>query len=328
MRIAEIIQKLELKKLLEQRASKIRKFILWKKVAFCSECGSEVFVPDLRDENLELMDKAYRKSEELISVSEIKEILDKYDIGKRPLSQLLGWGETTLTRFVSGDIPSKAYSDMLKMINESANQYLEFLKKNKDKITLVAFNKSYAAAYKLKDTVKIGDIENKIESASNYIISRSIEITPLALQKQLYFTQGFHNAFTGKFMFEEDCEAWVHGPVYRNIYNKYKDHGYNPIVDSRANFENYDLTEIEIEVLDAVIRYFGCYSGKILERITHVEPPWKQTRIGLSDDVNTERIIEKELIREYFKQVYEKYNMINVADINDYAVDMFMKTRN
>ena len=33
------------------------------------------------------------KKKGLISVSEMELILDKYDIGKRPLSLLLGWGE-------------------------------------------------------------------------------------------------------------------------------------------------------------------------------------------------------------------------------------------
>ena len=79
-------------------------------------------------------------------------------------------------------------------------------------------------------------------------------------------------------MFNEDCEAWVHGPVYREIYFKYKDHGYNPIDDNQKQFECFDLSDSEKEVIDAVINYFGCYSGKILEKMTHATTPWKESK--------------------------------------------------
>ncbi|MCD4714062.1 MAG: DUF4065 domain-containing protein [Clostridiales bacterium] len=297
------------------------------KIAYCSVCGSEIFASELRDANIEAMDSAYRITEGLITVPEIENLLEKYNIGKRPMSLLLGWGETTLTRFVSGDIPSKTYSDLLIRIGESPDAYLELLISNKDKIVEAAFRKSFDATTKVLSKTNTCIIDTKIESACNYIISRSVEITPLALQKLLYFTQAFHKVFEGNFMFDEDCEAWVHGPVYREIYSKYRNRGYNPIEDSLEQFDCFDLTESEREVIDAVINYFGCYSGKILETMTHIEPPWKDTRAGLSENEVSNRIIRKELIERYFNQVYEKFNMLNVADIRDYSGDLFEKIR-
>ena len=43
------------------------------------------------------------------------------------------------------------------------------------------------------------------------------------LQKILYFIQGIYSATYDEFLFEENCEAWVHGPVYRNVYFLFKD---------------------------------------------------------------------------------------------------------
>ncbi len=297
------------------------------KAAYCSDCGNEIFVSELRDENLAVMDRAYRIAEGLIFVSEILDLLEKYDIGKRPMSLLLGWGETTLTRFVNGDIPSKTYSDLLKRMYVSPDDFLELLIKNKDKITEAAYKKSFEATNRIISNIKICVVESKIESACNYIISNSVEITPLALQKLLYFTQAFHKVFAGNFMFDEDCEAWVHGPVYRDIYFKYKDHGYNPIEDSLKQFECFDLSENEREVIDAVINYFGCYSGKVLEIMTHFEAPWKETRNGLAEEEVSNRIIRKDIIERYFNQVYEKFNMLNITDIKDYSEDLFEKIR-
>ena len=49
--------------------------------------------------------------EEVISIPEIAAILNNYRIGKKPLAKLLGWGETTIIRYMDGDVPTKEYSD-------------------------------------------------------------------------------------------------------------------------------------------------------------------------------------------------------------------------
>lgn len=108
------------------------------KAAYCNECGSEIFVSEIRDNNLNMLDKAYREEEGLISIDEIKMILEKYDIGKRPLSLLLGWGEGTVTRYLDGDTPTKQYSDTLKKILKDSGYLMELLEKNKDEITNLA----------------------------------------------------------------------------------------------------------------------------------------------------------------------------------------------
>ena len=35
----------------------------------------------------------------------------------------------------------------------------------------------------------------------------------------LYYIQGNYAAIYDKPLFDAPCEAWVHGPVYRNVYN-------------------------------------------------------------------------------------------------------------
>ena len=59
--------------------------------------------------------------------------------------------------------------------------------------------------------------DSKLSIIVQYLRYKCGDITPLALQKALYYVQGFYYAFEGQFLFEEDCEAWVHGPVYRNV---------------------------------------------------------------------------------------------------------------
>jgi len=292
------------------------------KTAYCEACKSEIFVSDIRDFNLKALDAAFREEENLIKVEDIEKILEVYDIGKRPLSLLLGWGEGTLTRYIDGDIPSKPYSDKLKRILKDRMYYLKLLEQNKDNITDVAFRKSKKAVN--EKPISIDEETNKIESAVRYLLMQTSEITPLALQKLLYFSQGFQKAFTNMFLFEEDCEAWIHGPVYRNIYDKYKNHGYNPIEED-LSYENINLSEDEKELLDHIISYFGRYSGKVLENMTHSEEPWRISRHGLKDFEASNRIIDKKEIGSYFISVKEKYKMLNFTDIKDYSEDLLSK---
>ena len=94
----------------------------------CDECKEEVYVPGLEDKNIEKIDEIYRNEKELITKPEIKKILTKYNIEKRPLSKLLGFGELTITRYLDGQIPSRKYSDILYEIlddEQSIKLYIE-----------------------------------------------------------------------------------------------------------------------------------------------------------------------------------------------------------
>ena len=296
-----------------------------RKEAYCKKCGSKIFVSEIRDENLKRIEDAFRKKEKLITLLEIKTILEKYDIGKRPLSTLLGWGDGTLTRYLNGDIPTKQYSDILARILKDPDFMEELLEQNKSKITEHAYNFCKASLTNIKKNMFISKDEEKIDGIVKYFLKKCIDITPLALQKLLYYAQGMNKAFNGEYLFENDCEAWVHGPVYKNIYSKYKNYGYNLIGEDLKKYEDIDLNEFEKEVLDSIVLNFGCYSGKILEKMTHNELPWRLTRKGLKDYESSDRIIEKKLISEYFNEIKKKYNMLNISDIKDYSVDLFDK---
>jgi len=293
--------------------------------AYCNECGSKIFIPEIHDQNLQKIDHAYREKAGIIKVTEIKELVEQYNTGKRPLSLLLGWGETTLTRYLDGDIPSKSYSEILKKVKDDYGYMRQLAEKNKSKATTKAYKDLIEAVKKLQNNNL--KTENKIDSVIKYLLKELGEVTPLALQKLLYYSQGFYKTFYDEFLFDNDCEAWVHGPVYKEIYFKYRDYGYNPIEDKSIKFENINLTEVEEELIDSVIDNFGCYSAKTLERMTHSEKPWRLTRKNLKPEEKSSEIIKKDLIADYFKDVHSKYQMLNVEDINDYSEEIFIKIK-
>lgn len=162
----------------------------------------------------------------------------------------------------------------------------------------------------------------KIDFAIKFFLNRCEDITLLALQKALYYTQGFNYAFNNNFMFKEDCQAWAHGPVYRDIYLKYKDYRFEPI-DKVDTFDDSVFSPTELAVLESVAKNICCYSGKVLEMFTHNERPWLELRVDIPDDAKMNMIISKEAIADYFVSVKERHNMLNPNDISLYAKSMF-----
>lgn len=291
------------------------------KVAHCINCGSEIYVSGVNDFNLRALYDEYRCENDIIPLDKVLEIPSKYAIGKRPLSLLLGWGEQTFSRYCDGDIPTKQYSDILQKIYTEPKYYEQILEENKKGgITQVAYNKSKQAVEKLlSGTVHE---KTKIDLAIDYLLSQCGDITPLALQKALYYIQGFYFAFYNTFLFSEDCQAWVHGPVYRDIYFRYRDYKYDSIAYNSA-FDDAVFSSAEKSIFESVVKNVCCYSGKVLEKFTHSETPWLIARGFLLENEASDNIIDKDDIGKYFHSVKKKYNMINPNDIKVYTQTMF-----
>ena len=289
--------------------------------AFCEKCGSEVYVAELEDENLKALYDAYRQKHDIISLEDIRAIPKKYNIGKRPLSLLLGWGEQTFSRYYDGDMPTKQYSKILQQIYADPAYYLSLLERSKGNLKSdKAYEKSKATTETLLD-ISV-EQRSKIDVVVDYLLSQCQDITHLSLQKALYYVQGFFYAFYQTFLFTEDCEAWVHGPVYREIYRRYSNYCFDPI-GSVNEFDVSSLPGEEKVLLDSIVRHVCCYSGKTLESFTHTETPWVSARVGLPADASSNRIISKQSIGEYFTSVKEKYSMLTPANIKDYTQNMF-----
>lgn len=302
-----------------------------KKISFvgleghCSICGEVVASNYIVDENLNRLDSQFRKEEGIITANEINEILLKYNIGKKPLSKLLGWGEVTLVRYLNGDMPTKIYSDVLYKIYNDENYMDEILEANKNLITNVAYEKVKQAIKNIRNEIVV---EKEIDLIAKYIIIKGVEVTQLSLQKLLYYAQGFYRAFTGKYMFEDDCEAWVHGPVFSNIYQKYKKFGSSNIEIEEDNELEDMISTDKKELLDIIIKYFGNYNGRALELMSHFEKPWQKARKGLLPNENSNTVINKNDMTEYFTDIINKYEMLSIFDIKNYSEDQFKKAIN
>ena len=273
-------------------------------VAVCADCGEEMSIPGLIDKNVQEIDEQYRAAEGLVSIDDIERLMKIYKIGKAPLSLALGFGEITISRYLEGQ---------------------KKLMENQKKLTDAAYRKAFTAAESIERLFSISD---KMLKVIAYIFEKLEEVTPLMLQKLLYFIQGVYSALYGKPIFEEDCRAWIHGPVYLEVYDLFRNFKYNPIDDARfAILEGKEdsLTEDEKRVIDLVVNTFGMYSGKALEKITHHEAPWLEARKGYGDSIPSNELLPKERIMNYYILINQKYGINTEAGLRTYIYDMLSK---
>lgn len=70
----------------------------------------------------------------------------------------------------------------------------------------------------------VKDIANKLLHRA-WMDESSELLSNMKLQKLLYYQQGFHLAYFGTPLFNEDIVAWQYGPVVPEVYEAYKSFG-------------------------------------------------------------------------------------------------------
>lgn len=302
-----------------------KEYELYLTTAICKECGCEMNLPGLIDKNIRERDAQYRIAEEIISVENIKKLMGIYHIGKVPLALALGFGEKTIGRYLDGQVPSKEYSDIMKKALTRPEYMKGLLARNRGNVGETAFKEAMKAVDELEGLFKVSD---KMLVNIAYIFEQMQEVTPLALQKILYYAQGIYMALSGTVLFPEDCYAWQHGPVYEKVYFLFRDFQYNPIDDNRFALlagRAKDLQDKEKEAVDLVIKSFGKYSGKVLEMITHNEKPWMDARGGYGMNEPSHIVIAKEGMKAYFEEISQEYGIDSVEGLNRYINAMLSR---
>ena len=100
-------------------------------------------------------------------------------------------------------------------------------------------------------------------------------LTNLKLQKLLYFAQTRYFVLTGTPLFENEMQAWAHGPVIPDVYHSFKSFGSNILNladDDQFDFDIFDedTNQFLLEIWDT---YGGIAAWKLRD-MTHAERDW------------------------------------------------------
>ncbi len=142
------------------------------------------------------------------------------------------------------------------------------------------------------------------------------KISPMKLQKLVYFAHGWFLALTGQSLIDERIQAWQFGPVIPELYHEFKAFGNGPITvvasDVRwtpaLSIYNPQLQDCDgnedvgyaRDVIRKTWEVYKLYSAVQLSNATHVDgSPWAETYV----QGNRSRVIDDSRIRDYFEKL-------------------------
>ena len=146
----------------------------------------------------------------------------------------------------------------------------------------------------------------EINQVANYICCYLIEAgappSLLKLHKLLYYVQAWNLALYDKPLFNEKFQSWVHGPVSRVIYDRFKGtKNMLSTIDRKDIPDCLDLPESVASHIGEVLEAYGDFSGTQLEELTHKELPWIKAREGLERFERSTRAISEDDMRNFYK---------------------------
>lgn len=142
---------------------------------------------------------------------------------------------------------------------------------------------------------------------ADYLLAEANErgelLTPLKLQKLLFYADAWYMALFDEELTTEQFQAWVHGPVALSQWHRFKEYQWRPIVEDISKPE---LASATCKHLDEIMDVFGSESATALEIMTHQEKPWVEARDGLPDHVPSTARISKETTKLFYRSVAEE----------------------
>lgn len=119
------------------------------------------------------------------------------------------------------------------------------------------------------------------KAIANKFSNYSSSITQMKLQKLVYIANGWSLAITDIPLVDAEIEAWLGGPVIREIWDHIRDHGLNSenkLCNPTTSIPyDVELSKMEEQIIEYVWKKYGDYSGSELSTMTHKEnTPWSK----------------------------------------------------
>lgn len=127
------------------------------------------------------------------------------------------------------------------------------------------------------------------KSIANFFLdlakARGDKISPMKLQKLVYYAHGWFAGYTGKPLINESVEAWQYGPVIPSLYREFKQFGSGEIGVKASVMDGFEIVEVPPpedegmrKFLTSVWESYGKYTGIALSEMTHAAgSPWHET---------------------------------------------------
>jgi uncharacterized phage-associated protein len=241
----------------------------------------------------------------VVTPADISALPERYAIGKRPLSLLLGWGELTYTRLLDGNTPSQQHAVELRRLIDDPAAFARLLETGRNRITETAYMRSFRAVDQL-----LIDQGGAIRATRIFVVADRIcmlakgDLTPGALQRLVYYAHGSSFAALGVPLFDELPRAAAAGPEYERITKGYSFEEIQRAACEETPMDADILTKQEVSVIDAAYDRYGDYSGQALARMSREGAPWKKARkrADASKSESGSEVITAKSMKKFFSK--------------------------
>lgn len=157
-----------------------------------------------------------------------------------------------------------------------------------------------------------------INTVADYIILRLTSdeentLINLKLQKLLYYLQAWSLGINKEPFLNCKFEAWVHGPVSRELYNRFRASKTLYSFISKDDVDKNDTSYVRIEEEDRrfinyILDNYAGFSGTELEAMTHNEQPWIEARHGIGPMESCINVISEGTMIDFYGKKWSEIN--------------------
>ena len=127
-------------------------------------------------------------------------------------------------------------------------------------------------------------------------------LTQLGLQKLVYLCQGWHLALTDEILFSEDIYAYKHGPVVKELRQRFRFCADGPLPQTTLYDAEHVLSSGTRHIIDTVWSRYARMPTSGLVNLTHKPgSPWSQIWENTAPEDRDHLLIPVDIIRNYFK---------------------------
>lgn len=141
-----------------------------------------------------------------------------------------------------------------------------------------------------------------------------IPVTPMKLQKLMYFCHADYLKQFGNDLIKQNFEAWDYGPVIPSIYAEFKREkdqpirrfaqSFDPISASRKIYK-CPISPKEEEIVRGLYSFYKNFSAGQLSDLSHEHGgPWRQARALFANGLNMDRRISSGMIDRYHRLIH------------------------
>ena len=279
---------------------------------YCSNADEYTQTEEMIRKNDVAFKDAYKKKMNLLTSYEIIEIRSMYDVSQKDFSIILGWGQTTITRYENYQVQDTVHNDVLNKLKEDPKWFLQLLERSREILSSKAYQKYLKRVNTLikskkneflKEFIKMQYIDvsgdeqltggtilnlDKVVEVVNVFSLQIQNLYKVKLMKHLWYSDFLNYKRTGKSITGLAYRALPMGAVpeaHELIISLNNIHFDEVFINGNTAYkfeyvhgvDTKNLSPDELEVIGEVIRRFGDMNTKDIINIMHEEVAYKET---------------------------------------------------